>query len=205
MSFPGSYEVGLGAKLLRKYPWWQIAPHPEWVSPAGTTLLEPNRKVSGFDVDSIAALARKDPPPDDDLPLGEWHNHHGNWHLPYAAGIPGQVRFIYLPYFGFKDYQTPVVHGLEPGVRYQAYYWQPALGIKIDLGVLERGVGDTAGKVETAHSDRKLYDARGGYRGELHGPVWDDYGSHQHVEGDTYHPENPPTMGDWVLILESKK
>jgi hypothetical protein len=203
MTYPGSYEVGLGAKLLQSYPWWEFAPHPEWVTPSGTTLLAPNSKVSGFDLDLISALAQKEPPPDDDLPLGEWHSHHGNWRLPYAAGVAGKVRFTYLPYFGFKEYPTPVVHGLEPGVRYHAYYWQPALGIKVGLGVIERGAGNASGKVDLPRGDRKLYDARGAYRGELRGPVWDDYGTHQRVDGDTYQPENPPTIGDWVLILEA--
>ena len=206
MGYPSSYEVALGAKLLQNYPWWEFAPHPEWVTPAGTTLLAPNDKVSGFDLDLIAALARQEPPPEEDLPLGEWHNHHGNWRLPYAAGIPGKVRFIYLPDFGFKDHPlSVVVHGLEEGVQYHAYYWQPALGIKVDLGSIERGAGDTTGKVDTSHLEQKLYDARGGYRGELRGPVWDDYGTHQRVAGDTYQPENPPTIGDWVLILEALK
>jgi len=202
MGYPGSYEVGLGAKLLRQFRWWEFAPHPEWVTPAGTTLLTPNHKVSGFDVDLIAALERKEPPREEDLPLGEWHDHHGTWRLPYAAGIAGEIRVIYLPYFGFKKYPTPQVHGLEGGVRYHAYYWEPALGMKIDLGSVERGAGNTAGKVDTAHLERKLYDARGAYRGELRGPVWDDFGTHQRIERDVYTPEDPPTVGDWLLILE---
>ncbi|MCG3197487.1 MAG: hypothetical protein GHCLOJNM_01973 [bacterium] len=32
---PGSRQVGLGAKLLRRYPWWEMEVHPEWVDPAG--------------------------------------------------------------------------------------------------------------------------------------------------------------------------
>jgi hypothetical protein len=217
MNLRGSYQIGLGAKLLQQYPWWKFQPRPEWVEPHGTTLLEPNDQVSGFDIDLIAAIAQKDPPPDDDLPLGEWHNRHGNWRLPYAAGIPGEVRVIYLPYFGFKEHPVPSVHGLEPGIRYHAYYWEPALGIKFDLGVVERGIGNTAGQVDISHLDRKLYDARGEYRGELRGPDlsldggksnsagWDEYGTHQRIEGDTYQPENPPTLGDWVLVLEARR
>jgi len=209
MGFPGSYQIGLGSKILQHYRWWEFAPHPEWVNPSGTTLLTPNDKVSGFDVDLIDDLARK--VPDEELPLGEWRKHDGNWRLPYAAGIPRMTRFIYLPYFGFaKDYPLPTVRGLEPGVRYRAYYWQPTLGIKIDLGVVESGVGSTEGdstqgKVDISQLDRRLYDARGGYRGELSGPVWSKYGSHQKVDGDTYHPEAPPTPGDWVLVLAAQQ
>ena len=211
----GSYQAGLGAKLLRSYRWWEFAPHPEWVSPAGTTLLEPNDKVSGFNLDLIAGIARiaaladnKKPPRKEDLPLGEWHDRRGNWRLPYAAGIPGRIRFIYLPYFGFGGNNDPTFRSPQasrpPGIRYHAYYWQPALGIKIDLGVVERGVGDNAGKVSPPRGDRKLYDARGEYRGELRGTVWDRYGTNQKIEGDTYQPAKPPTIGDWVLVLAAQ-
>lgn len=31
---PGSRQVGLGANLLRRYPWWRMKPHPEWIEPA---------------------------------------------------------------------------------------------------------------------------------------------------------------------------
>ena len=30
---PGSRQVGLGKKLLTRYPWWRMEPHPEWVEP----------------------------------------------------------------------------------------------------------------------------------------------------------------------------
>ena len=30
---PGSGQLGLGKRLLERYPWWQFAPHPEWVEP----------------------------------------------------------------------------------------------------------------------------------------------------------------------------
>ena len=50
MNYPGSTQLGLGKKLLEKYPWWRFEPHPEWVQEGC-----------------------------------------------FAAGIPGQVRFIYLP------------------------------------------------------------------------------------------------------------
>jgi len=31
---PGSTQVGLGGQLLRRYPWWRLEPHPEWVHPS---------------------------------------------------------------------------------------------------------------------------------------------------------------------------
>jgi hypothetical protein len=30
---PGSTQVGIGKRLLEKYPWWRIEPHQEWVQP----------------------------------------------------------------------------------------------------------------------------------------------------------------------------
>jgi hypothetical protein len=41
----------------------------------------------------------------------------------------------------------------------------------------------------------------GAYRDELRGAGWDDYGTRQRLSADTYRPESPPLMGDWVLIL----
>jgi hypothetical protein len=71
-------------------------------------------------------------------PAGEWKSHKGNFFLPYAAGIPREVRFIYMPCFALNCRTPPTVLGLEPGVRYHAYFWEPSLGIKVDLGAVER-------------------------------------------------------------------
>ena len=143
MNLSGSYEVGLGAKLLRQYEWWKFEPHPEWVTPRGTTLLEPREDITDFDwgmgeadddsffADDFAQSL------DGIVPAGEWKAHHGNFRLPYAAGIPGVVRFIYAPCFGLNCVTPPTVLGLERGVRYHAYYWEPSLGIKVDLGAVQ--------------------------------------------------------------------
>ncbi|MBI4166539.1 MAG: hypothetical protein HY508_12470 [Acidobacteria bacterium] len=175
------------------------------MTPSGTTLLESTSKVNGFDVDLIAAPALQEPPADDNLPLGEWHNHQGIWRLPYDAGIPGEAWLTYLPDFGFKGYLVPSVRGLEPGLRYDAYYWEPSLGIKLDLGTVDHAWSGIQWRVEDARFARKLRNANGKYRSELSGPGWDDYGRHPQVEGDTYKLERPPTMGDWVLVLEAQK
>jgi hypothetical protein len=205
MHFPGATQIAIGAALLKQYPWWEISPHPEWVTPRGTTLLEPNDKGAGFNIDMLEALAQKQPPSDDELPLGEWHDVHGNWRLPYAAGVSGEVRFIYLPHVSYsKGNVVPRVLGLEPGIRYHAYYWQPDLGVKYDLGVVER-VANGDGKVDVEHLDRQLYDASGQHRGELRGAGWDEYGKHQQMDRAAYQPEKPPMNGDWLLVLEARK
>ena len=33
---PGSRQIGLGKKLLERYEWWRLQPHPEWVDPNWT-------------------------------------------------------------------------------------------------------------------------------------------------------------------------
>jgi len=137
MNLPGSYQVGLSAKLLKQYSWWRFAPHPEWVTPHGTTLLEPRASLSGTELGSWLE-SKADESPDNgeiDYPLGEWRAHHGTARRPYAAGIPGEVRIIYIPN---SSGPPPTVLGLEPRIRYHAYFWQPSLGIRFDLGAIER-------------------------------------------------------------------
>jgi len=31
---PGSTQVGIGRRILERYPWWRLEPHQEWVEPA---------------------------------------------------------------------------------------------------------------------------------------------------------------------------
>ncbi len=118
MHYPGSAELGLGKRLLEKYPWWRFEPHPEWVEPHSTTLFEPH---------------------------AEWYDNHkawaerkGRWELPYAAGIPGEVRFIYIP--GNNSYQltAPTVKHLEPEASYRAFLFDPTWGKRIDLGTVPK-------------------------------------------------------------------
>jgi hypothetical protein len=50
--------------------------------------------------------------------------------------------------------------------------------------------------------DRRLFDARGTYRGELSGPKWDEFGRTKTILLNAYRPENVPAAQDWVLVLE---
>ena len=118
MHYPGSAQLGLGKKLLEEYPWWRFEPHPEWVEPHSTTLFEPH---------------------------AEWYDNHkkwaelkGRWDLPYAAGIPGEVRFIYIP--GVNSYQlaAPTVLRLEPDIDYRAFLFDPIWGQRFDLGQVKK-------------------------------------------------------------------
>ena len=52
---------------------------------------------------------------------------------PYAAGIPGQVRIVFLPWpvWGIT------VRDIEQGTRYRAFLFNPATGEETDLGTIE--------------------------------------------------------------------
>ena len=144
MNLPGSYEVGLGANLLRQYPWWQFTPRPQWVTPGGTTLLEPHSGRPEFDPEGWKNTINADFTPSDAYlrmpesvyPTGEWRSRQGTFRKPYAAGIPGKIRVIYIPSFGSIASPPPTVLDLEKDVRYGVYYWEPTLGIKFDLGTV---------------------------------------------------------------------
>jgi hypothetical protein len=51
-----------------------------------------------------------------------------------AAGIPGEVRFIYQPRRGIYKWEGTVVKSLEPGVTYHVFYFDPATGRRFDQG-----------------------------------------------------------------------
>ncbi|MBI4165926.1 MAG: DUF4038 domain-containing protein, partial [Acidobacteria bacterium] len=131
MNLPGSYQDGINSKLLRQYEWWRFVPHPEWVMPRGTTLLEPRDEgVNQFHLALSEGLGADTE--------SEWKNRNGDFRLPYAAGIPGEVRIIYMPSLGFGGPGPATILGLEDHVRYHAYFWDPSLGVKFDLGAVER-------------------------------------------------------------------
>ena len=52
----------------------------------------------------------------------------------FAAGIPGEVRFIYLPRRGVYNWSGPLVKQLERDVPYHAFYFNPTNGKRYDLG-----------------------------------------------------------------------
>ena len=95
MRLPGSGQLGLGKRLLQRYPWWDFKPHQEWVDPA----------------------ANKENP---------WRH--------YAAGIPGQVRVIYM----YQQVWGRTVHvrHIEPDVQYRAFFFHPSTGEETPLGLV---------------------------------------------------------------------
>jgi len=55
----------------------------------------------------------------------------------YAAGIPGEVRFVYLPRRNIYNWDGPEVIGLEPNINWNVYYWDPATGRKFNQGLIK--------------------------------------------------------------------
>ena len=51
---------------------------------------------------------------------------------PYAAGIPGELRIVFLP-----PHQCPLVKQLAPQAEHRAFYWNPSDGTELDLGTVQ--------------------------------------------------------------------
>lgn len=61
--------------------------------------------------------------------------------VPHAAGIPRQVRVIYLPPPSYAGGRLCAVVGLEPDVSYRASFYDPRCGAPHDLGVVRAEAG----------------------------------------------------------------
>jgi hypothetical protein len=55
----------------------------------------------------------------------------------FAAGIPGEVRFIYLPRRNVYNWSGPMVKNLEADIDWHIYYFDPATGRKFDQGMIK--------------------------------------------------------------------
>lgn len=98
MNQPGAAQLGIGRRLLERFPWSRFEPHPEWVEEGC-----------------------------------------------FAAGIPGEVRIVYMPRRKIYDWSGPTVKHLEPGVTWRAFYADPATGRTFDQGTIETGDARTSG------------------------------------------------------------
>jgi hypothetical protein len=66
-------------------------------------------------------------------PHPEWVEPHWsekNYQQPFAAGIPGELRIIFIP----PMWNPPKVKSLEPGASYRAFYFDPTSGREKQLG-----------------------------------------------------------------------
>jgi len=110
MKFVGSTTLSVGKKLLEQYEWWKFQPRQDWLEPAGTSLTKPRDEWTD--------------------PMTDWKTARGKHMLPYAAGIEGKVRVIYIPY----STPAPRVLKIESEISYRAFYYNPRDGKKKDLG-----------------------------------------------------------------------
>ena len=94
MKLPGSQQLALAKRLLKRYPWHRFEPHAEWAS---------------------------------------WKNreHDDEFMVPYAAGVPGSVRIVYIP----KPWPV-AIKKLENGTQYTASHFDPITGKSNDLGAV---------------------------------------------------------------------
>jgi hypothetical protein len=88
---PGSEQLGIAKRLLTRYPWWRLEPHPEWTEP-------------------------------------RWSK--DNRELPYAAGIPGELRIVFIPVI----FTRLKIKNLESAVHYRAFFVDPRTGDEHPIG-----------------------------------------------------------------------
>lgn len=83
-------------------------------------------------------------------PHPEWVEPHQNAENrlgPYAAGIPGQIRIVFIPVETAQIIRTaqPVLQSLEPGSIYRGFYWDPSTAQEFDCGIV---AADDEGKYQ---------------------------------------------------------
>ncbi|MHC1764001.1 MAG: DUF4038 domain-containing protein [Verrucomicrobiia bacterium] len=90
----------------------------------------------------------------------------------FAAGIPGEVRFIYQPRRNVYNWSGLVVKGLERDVVYHGFYFNPVNARRYDLGMFINA--GPAPKPFEGHTQPLLFSDRFDSAG---GSDWKDYGT----------------------------
>ena len=96
----------------------------------------------------------------------------------FAAGIPGEVRFIYQPRRGVYNWNGTVVKGIEREVPYHAFYFNPVNARKHDLGTFIHG--GPPPKPFAGHAQPLLLADRFDV---VEGSGWKDYGTPSQRKG----------------------
>lgn len=113
-----------------------------------------------------------------------WHKFepHPEWAEDgsFAAGIPGEVRFIYQPKRTIYNWQGTIVNGVETDVPYTAFYFDPATGRRFDLDQVKVVAGDLT--TFEKHTQPRLYEddfgrQAVGFEPKGEAAVWRDYGT----------------------------
>lgn len=108
----------------------------------------------------------------------------------FAAGIPGEIRFIFTPVAPY-NWAGPRVKELEPNIPYRAYYYDPVRDVRDDRCiVINRDPFDGEKKVNPFTNGQKLADIK-------LNP--DDV---VEVDGRSFLGPPKPSAQDWVLVLE---
>ena len=105
-----------------------------------------------------------------------WHRFepHPEWaeEGSFAAGIPGEVRFIYQPRRNIYNWKGTVVKNLESDVAYSAFYFDPATGRRFDQGMVT--VIPSYLTSFEGHANPRLFEDRFDGSDAF---AWKDYGS----------------------------
>ncbi|MBC9867591.1 MAG: DUF4038 domain-containing protein [Opitutae bacterium] len=188
MHFPGSTQLGQAKKFLEAYPWWRMEPHLEWVDPHCTSVFETNKNWS----DAME-------------PLREFQARGGRWDLPYAAGIPGELRIIYIPGH-YYDWTAPTIKGLEPEVPYHAFLFDPARAKRYELGLVVN-ISKSEVSADQMKQFKKLYaSVDKGQPLVMHENPYIlsevDVPEFHLLKDGNFTLERLPAPQDWVMVLE---
>jgi hypothetical protein len=113
-----------------------------------------------------------------------WHRFepHPEWAEKgsFAAGIPGEVRFIYQPRRTIYNWQGTVAKEVETNVPYSAFYFDPATGRRFDQGEVKL-ISSDLGTFE-GHTQPRLYEddfdrSAVGFTPKGDAAAWKDYGT----------------------------
>jgi hypothetical protein len=74
----------------------------------------------------------------------------------FAAGIPGEVRVIYVPRRNIYNWSGPEVKNLEPGVTWNVYYFDPASGRKYDQGTIKTSTNTVLKKLKPVNFKKDI-------------------------------------------------
>jgi len=125
-----------------------------------------------------------------------WHRFepHPEWAEKgsFAAGIPGEVRFIYQPRRTIYNWKGTVVKQLETDVDWHAFYFDPATGRRFDQGTVKVASGAVVssglvasfkGHVEPLLFEEHFGGSAVGLDAKGDASAWKDHGSATKREG----------------------
>ena len=74
----------------------------------------------------------------------------------FAAGIPGEVRFIYLPRRNIYNWEGPVIKDLDPTVDWRVYYFDPATGRTFEQDTIKAGQKSASSPLQPVNYKRDV-------------------------------------------------